>query len=721
MTFINDDGEVLDFDGDFAISKRAVSFFNSKILGDVSINFAVDNNSVNRKVLGYDGPQMLNQVAFTRQPFTLMRNGNPFARGFIVIQTDKGATLSCYFISGNSNWINLLNGLITELDYTGVTNGVNYEFQLSSTSYWNATSGVVEPLIDWAYGFNKGSIDNDWSAGQNLVDVKGDTLQSIVDFYPAFYLYTLVDEIAKQNNLKITGNIISDPIYKKLILPTFIGQIKRPDVKVTSAYGTTQSTASATPVQYTNFTDGSDPDGLFANDVYTAVRNSRLQITLTIVTSTVPAGTQLSVVILFNGSPTSGYQTLVAVNDLSITFDFPSVNGSVWGAAFYNSGAAGTVSCTLNIKFNIPTQITAGDYLTPDLFLPPISCFDIIKFLVNYFGCTCSYNEYSKTITMSPIESLKLEDAEDWSEYYQSHDSNYTIQSAQNNYQRVEDPDDSRLKAYNKARTVKYGEGNIETENTLRDVNELLKIPFAPSDFDLAKNGVWITSVPIIKLKDAGEAILYQSVSSGFGSRGRYNYTFDFVFTSLQLVRIVDDQQGDIGIFYVSKLGGGGSTFAEFYGLPYSGTTSTGKLYLQEIEYQTIKPRILINKPETLVSTFSQESTINLQSALSFAHFCKPTSGFTIDTYKANAAFDNPEGEFEDPTINQLYFPKISRMLGNPAILAKFLLPESVFQSFDFQSFIYLKTEKLTGYFYVESITNYVDSNTEVTVKLLML
>ena len=67
MTFRNDEGEVLDFDGDFAITKRAVSFFTSKILGDFSITFQVDNNSVNRKVLGYDGPQMVSQVAFTRQ------------------------------------------------------------------------------------------------------------------------------------------------------------------------------------------------------------------------------------------------------------------------------------------------------------------------------------------------------------------------------------------------------------------------------------------------------------------------------------------------------------------------------------------------------------------------------------------------------------------------------------------------------------------------------
>ena len=723
MTFQNDEGEVLDFNGDFAITKRAVSFFNSKILGDVSINFKVDNNSVNRKVLGYDGPQMVNQVAFTRQPFTLIRNGNPFARGFIVIQTDEGKTLSCYFISGNSNWINLLNGLITELDYSGVTNGVDYEIQLESTAINNklhSTSGVVFPLIDWTYGFNKG--DDQYQIGTDLVDAKGDTLQSIMDLYPCFYLPTLVDEIVKQNSLKISGNLIDDPLYKRMIITPVSGQIKRADVLITTAYGVNFSTSSAVPVMYDQFTDGSDPNGLFANDRYTANRNAKIRVSYTIVSSVVPVGTTLVVAIAVNGTPGVGitYTTSIAVSNITVVSDIVVLDGEEVSMYVVNSGAAGTVQVTLNIKLDIPTQITSNDYVTPDLFLPKLSCLQIIKFLVNYFGCSCSYNEYSKTITLNTIESFATEDAEDWSEYFQSVATNYTIESAANNYQRLEDPDDSRLSAYNRARTVKYGEGNIQTENTLKDANDLLQIPFAASDFDLCKNNIWQTSVPIVKLRDVGEPILFQSISN-VGGRNSYNYTFDFVFTEFQLVRIVDDLQGDIGIYTVNQSAGVGAGKVEFNQILYTGVTSTGKLYLQEIEYQDIKPRILVNKSETAVADFST-LLVNLSGLYrSFAHFCKPNTGDTIDTYKDNLAFDNPDGDFDDPTINQRYFPKITRMLGNPTQVAKFTLPESVFQSFDFQSFIYLKTEKLTGYFYVESINKYVDSNTPVEVKLLML
>ena len=724
MTFRNDEGEVLDFDGDFAITKRAVSFFTSKILGDFSTTFQVDNNSVNRKVLGYDGPQMVNQVAFTRQAFTLVRNGNNFARGFIVIQSDNGATLSCYFISGNSNWINLLNGLITELDYSGVTNVTNYETLLDITTVnakLHSTSGVVFPLVDWAYAFNKGG--DTYALGFDLVDVKGDTLQTVMDYYPCFYLKTLVDEITKQNSIKIAGDVLLDPLYNRFILPPNNGQIKRADIRVTTAYGSTFST-SAGPVKYDQFTDGSDPDGNFANDEYTVPFNAKIIISYTIVTSTVPAGSNLIVAGALNGTPgISGltFTTSVSVTSTTVTATGTFVKGDVISLYVQRSGAAGTVDVTLNIKFDIPTNVTTDDYVTPDLFLPPLRSLDIIKFLVNYFGCACSYSEYSKTITINTIDGFKLEDAEDWSDYIQVNtiSMDYTIQSAKNNYQRLQEPEDARLRGYNKGRVVKYGEGNIETENTLKEINELMQVPFAPSDFSLSKNNIWQSSVPIIKLRDSGEAITYQSTSNVAGRRS-YNYTFDYLFEPLQLVRIVDDNQGDIGIFYTTNSGTITLGSVQFEGLTFT-TTSTGRLYIQEIEYQSIAPRILLNKPETSVGDFG--SALNALSAASrsFAHFCKPVTGDIIDSYKANAAFDNPDGNFSDPTINQMYFSKIGRMLGNPTLKAKFLLPESVFQDYDFQSFIYLKTEKLTGYFYPEGITNYHDGNTPVEITFYML
>ena len=105
-----------------------------------------------------------------------------------------------------------------------------------------------------------------------------------------------------------------------------------------------------------------------------------------------------------------------------------------------------------------------------------------------------------------------------------------------------------------------------------------------------------------------------------------------------------------------------------------------------------------------------------------YGTFSKQQINYPIDQWKNNLAIDNPDsGGFVDPTIKELYFNKISRFLQNPNIRARFILPESLYQRFQFDQFIYIKTERLTGYFFVDSIVNYVDSNTPCEINLYML
>ena len=112
----------------------------------------VNNNSETRAILNYKWPEPLEQVAFTRQAFNLIRNGNIISRGYIVIQEDSGDFLSCFFLSGNSNWINQLKGVITDLEW------VNYSTKIDVTNVRNitASSGIVFPMVDWAYNLQQG-------------------------------------------------------------------------------------------------------------------------------------------------------------------------------------------------------------------------------------------------------------------------------------------------------------------------------------------------------------------------------------------------------------------------------------------------------------------------------------------------------------------------------------------------------------------------------------
>lgn len=742
MTFVNDEGEVLDFDGFFALTKRSVSFFNSRIQGDYSINFSVDNNSKTRKFLNYDGPQMLNQVAFTRQSVTAVRNGNPLARGYIVIQSDNGDTLSCYFISGNSNWVNLVQGLITELDYSGVTNAVNYELELTGANILatrSATSGIIFPMVDWVYDLRKG--DNSWY-GVNLLDISvDDMVRRFFEWYPCFYLHTLISEIGKQKGLKITGNVLNNNLYKTMVLTPVNGELKRKQVyRITTAYtagGNTNATGSL--VRYTSLTEAADPEGIFSSGVYTANKSSKIIVTVNVRSFIIGAPATTGTVQLRKNGVSIG--TFVQVNQTAgygvgtYIIETSGVSGDTFDVAFVRDGGAGSMTVSLDEKYDIPTLITYGDYIRPDWFLPELSCLDVIKFVINFFGCSVYFDEYSKTLTINQIEGLKPEDAEDWSEYFQSVKIDYTINGAANNYLRLADADDTEIKAYNKNHFLKYGEGNITSGNTLKEKADILKIPFAASEFGLSKNGTWLTNIPLIRLEDAGDPIAYTGINNSGGSAA---FVFDALadtFLQGQVCRIVDDTNGDLGIWTVINAAFTGGTATEieiaFYGFSYPGATSTGKIYLQQYTPRQINPRILVVKPSTPIADFGSDSeydyhtpigTTSAETTAAFAHFSKPQIGDVIDTYKSNLAIDNPDLDlYSDPTVKQLNFGKISRLIGNPTPTAVFLLPEAVYQSFEFGGFIYLKTKDLTGYFWVESISNYIDSSTKTQVPLLML
>lgn len=730
MTFTNERGEVLDFDGEFGITKQAVSFTNVKsIKGDFSVNFRVDNNSVNRKVLNYDGPQMLNQVAFTRQSFTLMRNGNPFAKGFLVIQSDLGSELDCYFISGNSNWINLLNGLITELDYSGVTNVTNYETVLTPAnvnSKLYSTSGIVFPFVDWCYNGNKGNVDY---FIDELTDHRNDPAISYYEFYPCFYLHSLLSQIGLQKDLKFSGDLLNDRLFKSLVIPPYTGDIRRPRSNRVTAYGQNSTNTSVAYVTY-SMTEGSDPDGCYANPTYTANKNCKLIITFDLLYASTTGGDILELAVIRNGAFVTTFLSLAA--NPALTNVGPSV--------IYVTAAAGdTVTIRSrtnianpytirgNVKIDVAELITANDYIKPDQFLPALSCLDIVKFCVSNFGCVVSYNQYSKTISMTPIESIKEEDAQDWSEYIDvdSIKINYSIDAAANNYQRLRKSGETDIKAYNNANVVKFGEGNLQTEADNKDAADILSSPFSATMIQQGKNGNWMANIPLIQMVDAGDPIPYTSISAD-GTRAAFTIVTDNTFTAGQVFRIVDDISGNLGIFRLESYFS--ATQIEFSNLLYT-QTGTGRIYPQEITFNEVGPKILsvnTEKPATdVMASFTafQIDSIGNISYLSTAHFTKPAAiGLNLDTNKNNLAFDNPDIDgYTNPTINQRYFPRINRMIANPSVGAKFNLPESVFQGFDFQQFIYLKTAKLTGYFFVDKITNYVDSNSPVDVTLLML
>ena len=105
-----------------------------------------------------------------------------------------------------------------------------------------------------------------------------------------------------------------------------------------------------------------------------------------------------------------------------------------------------------------------------------------------------------------------------------------------------------------------------------------------------------------------------------------------------------------------------------------------------------------------------------------FAYFAKPKVSSPVNQLKESLNISPINiSSYTDHDLQDVYFMKIRSILGNPKIRVAMYLPVSKFTKFVFDRFIYLKTERLSGYFFCESIVNYTDGNSPVEVNLLMI
>lgn len=711
MTFINDDNEVLEVAERMAITKQAVSIFNFEIKGDFSVTFKVDNNSYNRKVLKYYGQAASPQGAWQRKPFSLMREGNIFIRGSIVIQTDNGNYLDCFFISGNASWFNLFQFPVTELDLRKYITRIDSATIVSLTS---ATSGIIYPIADWGYNFQKAGNDFNLS----VIDQSNSLDNTLMDFYPCMYLSTLIQEIFEQNGIKIAGNLLDEPLYKSLVIGPD-GQMKRDPIPDITAVGASQFIlgGAAPPlfVKYISFTETSDPENLFANNTYTAIRKEAIYISYTY-TSVTPFGSILH--IYKNGVSVYSDTFTTAEQGLSYQTQLFSVVPGDTFEVYIERNPTQDVNVAIDIKIQVPEVIGDGDYIDPKYFLPDIECLDLVKFAVNYFGCEVSYDEYSKTVTANIIEKIKVEDAQDWSAYYNSHRVEYSVDTAENNYLKFSKNDsDLDIKDYNKVNKLHYADGNIQTESRIKKDNDLIDYPFSPSSFGLALNSMFLTKVPLNYLKDNGVPQAYLSTSGVGSTTFSWSISSD-IMAAGEVIKIVTNSGFNLGYFVVVSATDTSVTVSQDF------AAEGGFIYRQAVSFNNIGGRILAVKPSTNVSDFSSQSSMSITdqsgtttgiTSIPYAVFSKSTTGKPIDAWKANCAIDNVNSS--DPSVKELCFNKISTILNNPVYVNRFTLPESVFQSFDFTRFVYLKTEKLSGYFKVEAINNYQDSAEQTEVR----
>lgn len=841
MTFLQDDNNnVIVLPEDFVLTRAACDLFNFEIRGDYSVSFQIPNNVKNKNSIGYFNPMQSPNPAFTASIFNLVKDGNILVRGKLVIEREDAEYLYMFFISGNTNWMNSITGSIKDLDFDDYT--LTYIDSAINGNKAN-TTGFVFPLVDWAYKFQKATI---YYKSKNIGAAGGTDYNSVFnDFYPCFFLASAMIEVMKNFNLKIGGNILTDPLYNSLIITPDAGQMMRApkfynDRKSVTTLGSNMIITNVqTKIPLNNLiSDGTRVNYNTTTQGYTASKSFLLEV---LINAQLSSSQIVSIVIFKNGSPGFGSlssQTQKQVyksnenGDSVNTFEvaspvitgdfieayiqlglsnrgnydasgntFPATGGSGGGGTVnlgdcWRISVAGTLGGTAVhvgdmiyalvsspggtagnwqiVAFNSLTLTQAGtlftfaprqnlnyfgagaDTLRASDVLPSLQCLDLIKFVANYFCCIVTFDISTQTVNFNILDSFRFENAVDWSSYIQKYENSFAINTAQNNFIRVLQPDDSLLTGYNSSNYLStidpnnnivirnnlsqnYGEALLVGQSQTQVYNNLFSIPFGPAVDRMTNStyndaGQLQAGISLIDLTDDGSSFAFIKVNNDGSGNAQFQCTStNFTLVVGQVVRIFGT-----GFYDGYAISNGSSqttilsvlyTIFTCAGMLYTGT-ATGSFYIQKVSFKSNQSRLLYYVPSASVPGFGNNAniTVNYQAVdhvlttIGWAYYSKPTVNLTISSFKqgVNPGALNILG-YNDVPASLTYFKIVKRILQMPYTKIWAYLPGWAFAQFQFGTFIFINDEDQQKYYLVDSIEEYKDVETLCQINLLLI
>jgi hypothetical protein len=722
-SFVNDEGEYLEYAGpDIDLTKQAMSFFTLRISGDYSQNFTINNNSVNRATLGYYSPMQVDNPAFSKNAFTLLRNGNNVSRGSIIINSVTETKINCFFIGGNSAWFNALSINLKDMEWEDFT-------ILWSTfaSTYTVTGGICFPDVDWGYnGSKRGDEISQYIYTQQIAFTGQIQDDPVSDQYPCIFLHSIITLLANTTGIKIAGNLLEDPIYKGMVITPNGPNLLWPSSQTEPVRAFVDRSADVTindndtiPFD-TIISEGSLSDYDTSTSTYHCRRTGTYKVTLAINFSASDnfqieflTNGAVSRTIWSNGLPAASayfgeaYINLVKGDSVIIR---SSSGGTIPGGWDLLGGSSVVWELAKDIYPFRQTQLTAelSHYVSASAIVPGMKGIDLIKFLTTYFNCVSTYDTETASITITKLNSIT--DVEDWSEYYVSHQSTYNRGIATNNYINVQPTTERDIVRYNEVKDTMYGGGNINTDFSAERDKTLYTSPFGAA-YDQRNKTRLGWSKPFIEFfrcVDGDASIAYTTVTSVSGAQ--FNHVASNENNARRLFRITSANGNYDGYGVLKTITG---TTSVFYGIDYINTT-TGFLIAQEVERKTSAHRILYVIP----SAAAADSGGPVETVMT-AMFDKPLYNEAIDSVKVSLSIDNIEGREFNNSISQMYYGKLKKGFNSPLIPAMFILPEAVFKSYNFDKLIRVDAAGLSGNFFVNNIKKYTNAKDEVGVELI--
>ena len=713
--------EYLDFNSTVEVERKAKLFENlDSSDGDFSFQFDVPETSHNARLLNYPVPDSISKTVYHRVDCDLQDDsGVSLYTGFLRIERRVSReNISLSFFSGNSNWFGLISGNMMDMDMSA------YDVEQTEANIitsWSNLSGLTFPLIDHGGLLTRG-----------YPQVK------IEDLVGGFYVHTVFKKIFTDSQIKLNGELFSDPNYLKLI--TIKNSKDQEAINSRGAYvekDTNQVIAHEvyTKVVYQNdsvypFFDGTANLYDITNSQFTAdvKMNVRVESTLQY-TSTGFFG--LFFVLVYVNGVVNRFKAVGAPEDTIVTNSFN----------FIINLEAGDVLEIYSFESN--TEADAGTILPGTLKITPTFIYktfgtaalpnwtkqDYVSAIFQMFNVITSFEPKTKTLTCNLFDKIKEKEPIDISQYVQVDEVDYTefISSyGKNSTFSYKELDFDDLKEYNIANFLRYGQGIIEVDNDfLPESESVIESDFSnPFSYLNPVFDMSMERTNLIELEE-GEQVTFDDVADdGFGAAAFH--ISNEIFQVQDLVRISNSTNAAYnGDWVVASIPSGHITL---FGIPFD-TAASGDITKLDYAYSNnddvfIFVNIIDYEKEKFSGVSEMLFNVDPQTAFGVAYFSLLNTNRQINIdYKQSLSF----GEIQDPlfyqfTLLQNYWSLVGRVLNDPVKpICTAVMPANVYRSIDFLRPAYIKTLETSNLYYFNLLSGYKSSYEPYTIELIKL
>lgn len=366
----------------------------------------------------------------------------------------------------------------------------------------------------------------------------------------------------------------------------------------------------------------------------------------------------------------------------------------------------------------------------PEYIAPKSKAIDFMKWVCITFGAILTFDNDSNSISIDIIDKIDKADAEDWSQYYVSHEvqvdkyfDKYTITYRESDQQDIKD--------YNTHREQLYGDLLLDTGKDDGSTSPLFRAPFYPSYDKVGTSQLkWATPIVDYYTLNDEEEFAFTSVTNVGGLaqfNGSGNYPWGAASSTVgQIIRISS------GIYagYHYRDQSGTDTNARFLSRSTYMGNSTGSLFTQGLSKKN-GHRVLVAAQSIPASSVMQYPVIRLGgSAAAGSQLTTITAGYfskkitvysVLNTFNQGLSYGEiDESERNDITLKEGYLRTFANIISNPPIRTKMLIPDSVFAKYNFEP-IFLRLPRLNGYFLIEKIENYESGKTPVVTYIVKI